>query len=183
MVRNLQWRGSRQDDVSVPSGLVEPKVHCDHGVELRQHLVEAMPARSGQHRIARDGDQGSDLTLTRGGDFFDQTGHRNLAEDFLGTTHPGLPSTELRQSTFQPRLWLRRDGPDRRARKHGTAGRIEVTGQDVDHVDQPAGQAPELLVAQANSAIDNGPLRPGELAGQVPDPLGTDAGDRGNPFR
>ena len=80
----------------MPSGFVEPKVHCDHGVELRQHLVEAMSARSGQHGIARDGDQRHDLTLTRGGDLLDQTGHRYLAKDFLGTTHPGLPSTELR---------------------------------------------------------------------------------------
>ena len=158
-------------------GLVEPQVDCDHRVELRQYLIEPMPARRGQHRISRHGDQSLDLTLARGGDLLDKTGHRDLTQDLFSAAHPGRPSAERRQTTLESGLRLRGDGPDRRPREHRPTGYIEVTGKDVDHVDEPAGQAAEFLIAQANSAVDDGLLGARELTCQVPDALGADPGD------
>ena len=57
-----------------------------------------------------------------------------------------------------------------------------MTGKDVDHVDEPAGQAAEFLIAQANSAVDDGLLGARELTCQVTDTLGADPGDGCDPF-
>jgi hypothetical protein len=56
-----------------------------------------------------------------------------------------------------------------------------VPGEDVDDVDEPAGQRPELLVAEPDPPVDDGPLGGGQLVGQPLDPLGRHVGDLGDP--
>lgn len=171
----LQRRQAGQDDVGVPGCLVEEDVDRDHRFEAGQRLVEAVPTRGGQHGIARDRDQRLDLAFTRCGDLLGQAGHRRLAQDLLRTAHPGAPAPEAGCAVLQPGQRLGGQGPDRRAREHRAAGCVEVSGEDVHHVDQPAGEAAEFLIAQPDSAVDDGPRRGGELARQVSDPGRVDA--------
>lgn len=58
-----------------------------------------------------------------------------------------------------------------------------MAGQDVDDVDQPAGQAAEFPVSQPDSPVDHRPAGTGECAGQPADTLFADAGDDADPFR
>jgi hypothetical protein len=58
-----------------------------------------------------------------------------------------------------------------------------MPGENVDHVDEPAGQAAELLITQANSAVHDGALGARQLTRQGADTLGSDAGDRGDALR
>src|SRR6478736_5164878 len=66
---------------------------------------------------------------------------------------------------------------------HAAARDVEMTGQDVDDVDEPASQAAELLVAGADPAVHHRARRGCQLTGQPADALGVDGGDRGHPFR
>ena len=59
---------------------------------------------------------------------------------------------------------LRRGG----AREHRPALAVEVAGQDVHHVDQPAGQGAELLRAGPDASVDGGGRCRRELAGHAP---------------
>ena len=130
----------------MPGGLVEPEVDRDHRVQRRQRLVELVSGGRGQHRVARDGDQRLDLTLARCRDLLGQARHRHLAENFLGAADPGAVSAELGCAVLQARDRLHGDRPRRRQREHAAAGGVEVAGEDVDHVDEPAGQAAEFLI-------------------------------------
>ena len=57
-----------------------------------------------------------------------------------------------------------------------------MSSEDVDDIDKPTGKTAKLLVAQANSSVDDSPFGPRELTRQVPDTFGGDAGDVGHPI-
>jgi len=78
----FQWRGGGQDDVSVPCGFVDPGIQGHHEVELLQSLIQVLPRRGRQHRVASAGKQGTNLPLTRGGDLLGQAGHGQFAIKF-----------------------------------------------------------------------------------------------------
>ena len=65
-----------------------------------------------------------------------------------------------------------------RAREHGAALAVEVAGQHVQHVHQPAGQRAELLRGGADPAVHGGPLGARQLARHAPDLLGADPARR-----
>ncbi len=58
-----------------------------------------------------------------------------------------------------------------------------MPGEDVDDVDEPAREAAELLIAQANSAIHDGAVGAGQFSSQGSNAACGDAGDRGDPLR
>ena len=69
----------------------------------------------------------------------------------------------------------RGDEGDRRAGEQGAALGVDPAEQHVHDLDQPAGQGAELLVAEADAAVDHGPLGGGELTGEAADAVGVDA--------
>ena len=95
----------------------------------------------------------------------------------LGAADAGAEAAELRRAVLEARYRLDRDRPCRRPREHAAALDVEVAGQDVDDVDQPAGQAAELLVARADSPVHHRFRRRRQLTRQRADALGVDVGD------
>ena len=183
VVRLFQRRQPGQDHVGVPGRLVEPEVDGDHRVQLRQHLVERVTGRSRQHRVARDGDERLDLALPRRRDLLGQARHRHLTEHLLGAAHPRAEAAELRSAVFEAGDRLHGHRPRGGAREHRAACVVEVPGENVDDVDEPAGQAAEFLVARTDPAVHHGALGAHEFAGQRSDALRVDAGDAGDPLR
>jgi hypothetical protein len=55
---------------------------------------------------------------------------------------PGAEPAELRRAVLEPGNRLDGDRPRRRPREHAAASTVEVPGQDVDDVDEPARQLP-----------------------------------------
>ena len=166
----------------MPGGLVEPQVDGDHRVQRREHLVELVACGRGQHRVTGDGDQGLDLAVSWGGDLLGQTRNGHLPEYFLGAADAGAEPAELRCPVLQTRYRLHGDRPCGGAGEHGTALDVEVPGQDVHDVDEPAGEAAELLVAGTDPAVDDRARSRGEFARQFADARGVDVGDGGDPF-
>ena len=62
-----------------------------------------------------------------------------------------------------------------RFRKHRATRLVEVAGQHVEHVDQPAGERAVGLGASAQAAVDRGALRLGERACKLADVVGGNA--------
>ena len=94
-----------------------------------------------------------------------------------------LPPAEVRDATLEPGHREVGDRPHRGPGEHQPADRVEVAGEHVDDVDQPARERAELLVAQADAAVDDGALGRREVAGERADAVGVDAGDRRDPLR
>ena len=181
MVGLLQRRRAGQDDVGMPRRLVEPQVDRDHRVQPGKCLVEFVSGGRGQHGVARYRDQRRDLTVAGGGDLLGQAGHRNLAQHLLRSAHPGVEPPEIGCAVLQSGDRLDCHRPRCRGREHGAAGDVEVPGQDVDDVDEPAGEAAELLVTRSDAPVDDRAGRTGELARQLTNPVGGDARDGGGP--
>src|SRR5690606_37281975 len=110
-----------------------------------------------------------------------EAGDRQLAEDFGDAAHAALPARE-RDAAAAARLAERVRGAGRAAREHRAAFAIEVTGEDVHDVDEPARRRPEFLRAGPDPRVDRGALRCGELARDAPDLLGRDAAHGGDPL-
>src|SRR5207248_5091778 len=64
--------------------------------------------------------------------------------------------------------------------EHRAAHAVEVAGDDVEDVDQPARERAELLRARADAAVDRGALGGSELARHAPDLAGRDSGCLGD---
>ena len=140
--------------------LVEVDVDADHEVERverRRRAARRLGVR--QHRVAGDGDQRADLALARAS----RSPRRGTATGSSPKTS-GSPRTRLCQRpnahaaarARARRRVLRRAG--RGAREHRAAGAVEVAGEHVDHVDQPARERAELLRAGADAPVDRGAL-------------------------
>src|SRR6478736_3793195 len=97
-----------------------------------------------------------------------------MTEHFGRAAHPRLPPAEVLDPAFEARHREIGDRPDRGAREHEPADRVEVTGEDVYDVDEPAGERPELLVAESDAAVDDGPLGRREFASEGADAIRTD---------
>ncbi len=98
----------------------------------------------------------------------------------------GRPRTRLFQTPKWPRSPQARGEPDQIDRgrgEHRAAGAIEVAGHHVDDVDQPGGQAAELLRAHADPAVGDRRRRGGKVAGKPGDAIGGDADTRRHPRR
>src|SRR3954451_7151164 len=70
------------------------------------------------------------------------------------------------------------EGADGGAREHGAAGPVEVAGEDVEDVDEPARRRPEALRGGADAPVDRGAGRGRQLAGHAPDLGGGDRARR-----
>ena len=139
----------------MPRGLVEVDVDADHEVELAQRRVEAGAVGRRQHRVAGDRDQRADPALAGGVDLLGQAGDRELAEQ-LGEPADAAGEAAEARAAAPPGRARGVGGARRGGGNIAPPGRVEVAGEDVDHVDQPAGQRAELLGAGADPAVHGG---------------------------
>ena len=130
-------------------------------------------------RVAGDRDQRPHLALARGRDLLGEADDR-AARRYTS----GRPLTRLVQRpTCIPLPTGPRAGrvalPDRGEREHRAALAIEVAGQVVEHVDEPARERAEALRRGPDPRVDRGALGGGELARHAADLAGLDPAARG----
>ena len=122
--------------------------------------------RSGvrEDRVAGDRDQRADLPVARRLDLLGQAGDRAARRRPRAARARGSPSG--RSATPRPRpgvpVDVRRAGGG--PREHRAARAVEVAGEHVEHVDQPARERAELLRAGADAPVDGGALGAGQVA-------------------
>src|SRR5439155_20865460 len=108
------------------------------------------------------GDERPDLPLAGRLDLLGEASDRKLAVHLGRLTHPAPPATEA-YALPPPGRAARVRAAGRGAGEHRAAHLVEVAGEHVDHVDQPARERAELLRAGADAGVDGGALCPGEL--------------------
>src|SRR4029453_6751955 len=171
VVRLLERRETRQDYVGVARRLVQEDVEAEHELEPVERGVEARAVRRTQHRVAGNRDQRSHLTLAGRFDLFRQTGTGQLAIDLRRLAYAAVPPPET-HSLAAPRGAARVRRPGGRTGEHRAAGLVEMAGEDVDDVDEPARQRAELLRASADTRIHRGAVGRGQLARQAANHVG-----------
>ena len=166
-----RWR-RRQDDVRVPRGLVEVRVDADHELDAVERLVEPVPVGRRQNGVAGDGDHRLDLPLAGCIDLLGQCGGGHFGQRLGISGDSAVPAAGLEAAARFRRPWCRHRGSER---KHHPAGSVEVSGQDVDDVDQPAAERAEFDCRRTDSAVHRRRRRRCEFAGERPDVVGRHA--------
>ena len=150
MVRLLQRRQPGQDHVGVPGGLVDPVVDADHAVQVGRHLVELVAA--GVDSTGLPATVISARIWPSPGVAISSARHdTGTWPSTSGAPRTRVPPAELGAPPSSPGIGCTVTD-HAAARGNMAAGDVEVAGEDVDDVDEPAGQRAELLVAQ--------PMRP-----------------------
>lgn len=141
-----------QYDVRVARGLVEVGVDADHEVEaVGECPVQAVPVGRREHRVARDDDERPDPVLPG---CLDLLGERGDGQFALGLGVPGDPAAPAAQVEALPGRGGTRGAGGGGEREEGAAGAVEVAGEDVEYVDEPAGQGAVLDGAAADAPVD-----------------------------
>src|SRR5689334_21050213 len=146
----FEWRGRRQDDVCVSRRFIDVWIYRDHELECVERTIECPPVRRREHRIAGESYERFHLTWTRRENLFSKSRNREFAAKLRQLAHAAVPA----RITAARRQRLRRShGIKRRQRKHRATRAIEVSGNDVQHIDQPLTHATKLLRADADAAV------------------------------
>jgi hypothetical protein len=144
-VRRLQRLRSGQYHVGVPRGLVHVDVHREHEVEALDCLLQPLGVRCGDHRVAGDGDEGSDLSFPRSVDLLGKAGHGQLPVALRQPANATMPASEPHA--------LAGSGGVRgvllagcREREHHAALAVEVAGEYVEHITSQLASVPNSWV-------------------------------------
>ena len=137
------------------SGLVEVDVDADHEVQALERRGQAVAVRRAHRRVSGHGHQRAHLALARRLDLLGQARRGQLAEDLAHSAHAAVPAPEARTAAASGLAGGVR-GADRGAREHRAARAVEVAGEDVEHVDEPARRRPEALRRGADPPVDRG---------------------------
>ena len=172
VVGSLEGCRRGEDDVGEAGGLVQVDVDGDHEVEALERAGQAFAVGRGEHRVARDGHQRADALVATSVDLLGESRGGQLARELRQPTHARSPAPVVVARTSPGLVPGARGG----AREHGAPRAVQVPGEDVHDVDEPARQGPELLGAGADTAIADSALRGGELAGERAGGIGRDPG-------
>src|SRR5205823_9486712 len=71
------------------------QIDRDHEVELGERSIETRSVRSRQDRIAREGDEGTDASVSFRVDLLGEGRGGKLAAEFRQAAHPALPHAEM----------------------------------------------------------------------------------------
>ena len=178
VVRRAGGRRRRQDHVGVPGRLVDVGIDTHHEVQAGDGGVEPVGIRYRQAGVAGERDERPHLALARRPDLVGQSDRGQLAEHLGQPAYPAVPAPghETRAGTGTP-------AAGGRQREHRAARPVEVAGQHVEHVDQPAGDGTVLDGGGTDPAVHGGPRRGGEVGGELRDGLRRDAGVAGHDGR
>ena len=148
--------------------LIDVGVQRDHQLERLEG--RAQPTRVGrrEERVPGDREQGADAALALGLDLVGEGRDRELAEGLREAADAGAPAADP-DAAAAPGLAvgvrLARGGE----REHDAAGAVEVAGDRVEDVDEPARERAELLRGGADPRVDCGALGGGQLARHAAD--------------
>ena len=162
-----------EDDVGVAGGLVDVDVDRDHEVELVGRRRERTRVRRRDEWVAGDRHQGAHAALAGRRDLLREPHDRQLAEDLGPAAHAAAPAPHakaLARAALAGRVAL----PGRGEREHRAALAVEVAGEVVEHVHEPARERPEALGRRPDPRVHGGALGGGQLARQPPDLVGLD---------
>ena len=155
------------------SGLVDVDVEAHEEVEALKGLRHPRAVRRRQHCVRPHHHKRADLAIARRFDLFGQAGKRELAHDLRSTRYPGSVS-----SSRDPRTLPRGPGGVTSERwwgcEHRAARLVEVSGQDVDHIDQPTCEGSVLLQTSSEPPINHSTFRCRQFVSERLDLLGTD---------
>ena len=178
----FQRRQPGQDHIGMARGLVQVNVHADHEIQRGQRLRQARSIRAGQHRVGGDGDKGPHLAGAGSLDLFGQTGDGQLAHHLGRAADSGVVAAGGNAlAAAGPADGVGPKGG--RLGKHGAARCVQVPGEHIEHIHQPARQRAEFLGAGADARVHRCLGRGGQGAGQVPDGVGADAAARRHRLR
>ncbi len=182
VVRLLQRRRRREDDVGVPRRLVAVDVDGHDQLERPEGGVEAPTVGQRQHGVAGDAHERLDLPRPRRLDLLGEAHGGQLAERAGKVAHarPGMVGTN---ATTDPRRAVGVAPGDRGRGEHRPAWTVEVAGADVEHVDEPAGDRAELGGRRPDASVHGGPRRGDQLPGETPNRRRLDTGDTGDLVR
>ena len=136
---------------------------------------EPAGVRRAEHGVAGDGHEAADPPGARRVDLLGERGRGKLAVD-LGQAADAAREAAEADAASRAGDAGRVPRAGRRLREHRAALAIEVAGQHVEHVDEPARERAELLRAGADASVDRGALRGREIAGDAADDVGREAG-------
>ncbi len=171
----LSGTGGREDDVRVPSGLIYIEVDRHEELEARDRAVEPRAVGRGEYRVSRVRHECAHLSLARRFDLIGERCHRQLTREFRETANAALPARESSAPAVRAASLEEIDGG---AREHRAAGLVEMAGDRVQHVDEPAREPAELLRGDAHAPVRHGPRSAGEVPGQCADCPSRNAGGR-----
>ena len=169
-IRVHRMRRAGQNHIRMARGLVQIDVERDHEVEAFKCLGQALRIGIGQHRVAGHGDKGADLAFARRHDFFNQCTVWKRAGELRQAADACLPAVHRRHIADEDIVEHHvRDDADR---KHHATRTVDVAGQHIDHILQPARHGAETLRAGAESSIPGGAVGPGEFACELTNHVG-----------
>jgi len=125
--------------LGVPCGLVDVDVDGHHEVQPVQGSVQARAVGRREHRLPARVSIAL-MALALGLDLLAQHRDRQLVAELRQPAHPALPDPVVTPAD-QPHA----DRVDGRTGEHRAADPVEVAGQDVEQVDRPVADGPELL--------------------------------------
>ena len=154
-------------------GLVHVRVDRHHELEVAEGSLQPVAVGHREGRVPADGHEGPHLPWARRVDLLGQADDGQLAVALGQAAHTAPAPPEL--DSPPPAGSARRGGPARRGPgEHRAARPVEVAGEDVEHVDQPAGEGAELLRARPDASVHRRRLGRSQLARQAPDGCGVD---------
>ena len=140
------------------------------------------PVRIAERGVAGERDERAQPPLARSVDLLGEAGERQLAEHLGQTAHAAVP-TPRRDARAAARLPDERRPAGSGGREHDAAGPVEVPGQHVQHVDEPARRRAECLQRRPDPAVDRRALRGGELPREPADLRRLDPTGPSDPLR
>ena len=158
--------------------LVHVDVERDHELERGQRAVEPGRVGSRDDGVSRHRQHCPDLPLAGRLDLLREGGDRKLPKRLRQTAHAAGPAARQVAAAL-PRLTAGAGLAGGGAGEHRSALAVEVAGQRVEDVDEPACEGAELLRAGADPAVDGRAVGGGQLARHAADLLGGDAGRSG----
>ena len=168
VVRAVERRGRGQDHVRVPGGLVDVDVDAHHQVDVLERAAHAAGVGSAHDGVSGEREERAHLTVARRVDLLGEARDGQLADCLRQAADAGAPAGHAHALALA-RSAARVGGAGSGLREHRAARPVEVAGHDVEHVDEPARERPELLGAGADPPVDGGAVGAGQLARHAAD--------------
>ena len=156
-------------------GLVLIEVEGHHQLQVAERLGEFVAVGHRQNRIAGAHEQGLELSFARGEHLLGHHRGRSGAQNLRQIADPAAPSVPREPRDMLQRCHSQALSGDAQIAEHGSAGDVEVSGDEVDDVEQRGGEGACATQRRPDPAIDRGAVGDHQGAGQLAHGLGIDA--------